>query len=86
MKKLLLPLLLSIPTFLFAQTSEDTAGIIGVFLGLAIFVGLFFLFRGIMLWYWRVNDVVKNQEETNQLLRDVVKNLESKKKDLTKKG
>jgi len=78
MKKSILPLLLSLPTFLFAQTSEDTEVMIGIFLGLLIFVGVFFLFRAILLWYWRNNDAVKNQEEKTQLLRNVVKNLESK--------
>jgi hypothetical protein len=78
MKKQLLALVLLTPTFLFAQTSDDTAGIVGIFLGLAIFIGLFFLFRGILLWYWRVNDVTKNHDERNQLLRSVVRDLESR--------
>lgn len=78
MRKLLLSLLLSVPTFLFAQTSEDTEVMIGIFLGLVIFIGVFFLFRAILLWYWRNIDVVKNQEEKNQLLRNVVRKLESK--------
>lgn len=78
MRKLLLSLLLSVPTFLFAQTSEDTEVMIGIFLGLVIFIGVFFLFRAILLWYWRNIDVVKNQEEKNQLLRNVVSKLESK--------
>ena len=34
------------------------------FIGLAIAIGLFFIFRFVMLWYWRVDTIVKNQEET----------------------
>ena len=78
MKKLPFALVLLTPAFLFAQTSEDTSGIVGIFLGLAIFIGLFFLFRGILLWYWRSNEVSKNNEERNHLLRAVVKDSKSK--------
>lgn len=77
MKKIILPLLLSAPTFLFAKTSDDTEIMIGIFLGLVIFIAVFFLFRALLLWYWRNNDMVKNQEEKTQLLRNVVRNLES---------
>lgn len=35
---------------------------------IGIFIILFFIFRGIILWYWRINDLIKNQENQNDLL------------------
>lgn len=79
MKNLLLFLTLLSPTLLFAQ-SYDTGGVtlIGIIMTLAITIGLFFLFRGIMLWYWKVDKIVQNQEETNRLLKSIARTLESK--------
>jgi hypothetical protein len=41
-------------------------------------IALFFLFRGINLWYWKINDLIKNQERhevllitQNKLLEDI---------------
>lgn len=63
-------------TFLLSvRNSEDAFGIIALLVVAAIF---FFFIRGVLLWYWKVNDIVKNQEETNQLLRSIVRNMESK--------
>lgn len=72
MKKQLLLLSILLPSFTFAQAlSNDSSSIIGIIFGLAIFVGLFFLFRGILLWYWKVDIIVKNQEETNSYLKSI---------------
>lgn len=76
--KLLLILLLS-PTLLFAQYQSDgISTFMGVAFGIAILVGLFYFFRSILLWYWKVDEIVKNQEETNRLLRSLVRRMESK--------
>lgn len=45
---------------------------------LVVAIGLFLAIRGIVLWYWKVDTIVKNQEETNHLLRAMVRTLESK--------
>jgi hypothetical protein len=45
-------------------------GIEGVILFFAIVVGLFFLVRSIMIWYWKIDVLVQNQEEQKKLMRD----------------
>ena len=37
-------------------------------IGLAVFIGIFFLGRAILLWYWKVDVIVKNQEYQTSLL------------------
>jgi len=37
-------------------------------IGVAIFVGIFSLGRAILLWYWKVDVIVKNQEYQTSLL------------------
>lgn len=78
MKKHLTSLLLVLPATVFAQSSSGVGEAIAFIFVFAIAVGLFLLFRGVILWYWKVNDIVKNQEETNRLLKSIVRNLESK--------
>ena len=35
-------------------------------------IGLFFVLRGLMLWYYRINDIVNNQQKTNNLLEKML--------------
>lgn len=42
---------------------------------IVISIVLFFIFRGIMLWYWKVDVIIKNQEETNRLLNVIAKRI-----------
>jgi predicted permease len=44
---------------------------------LVIWVLFFLLIRWILLWYWKVNIIVKNQEETNSLLQELIYKLET---------
>lgn len=37
--------------------------------GLILIVCLFMLFRGVILWYFRINERVKNQETIIELLK-----------------
>lgn len=37
-------------------------------LAIAEAVGLFFALRELMLWYWRINETLKEQQQTNRLL------------------
>jgi hypothetical protein len=32
-------------------------------------IGLFFALRAVFLWYYKINEIVKNQQATNTLLR-----------------
>ena len=38
---------------------------------ISIGIILFFILRGVNLWYWRINDLIKNQEENNNLLEKI---------------
>lgn len=78
MKKYLTSLFLILPGITFAQSYEGASSFVGLLLGLAITIGLFFLFRGIMLWYWKIDTIIKNQEETNRLLQFIAKSLDGK--------
>jgi Tfp pilus assembly protein PilN len=35
---------------------------------LAFLLGIFLIIRSVMLWYWKINVIVKNQEEQTMLL------------------
>ena len=37
---------------------------------IAVMVGLFFLFRAIVLWYWKVDRIVENLETIVALLKE----------------
>lgn len=48
-----------------------------IIVALIVSVAVFFIFRGVLLWYWKVNTIVKNQERTNELLQQLVNSKES---------
>lgn len=78
MKKLLLISSMFIPSILFAQSGDGLNDFVGFIVVLFIAAILFYFLRGVMLWYWKVDTIVKNQEETNNLLRAFIRKLESK--------
>jgi hypothetical protein len=39
------------------------------FIGLALISMVFIVARELVLWYWKINTIVKNQEKTNLLLK-----------------
>ncbi|MCG8412088.1 MAG: hypothetical protein MI739_12480 [Bacteroidales bacterium] len=39
-------------------------------IGLGIAITIFFVFRGVNLWYWRINDLIKIQEKHETLLTE----------------
>lgn len=43
---------------------------VSLILIIVISIGIFLLLRSIMLWYWKVDIVVKNQEIQNKLLKN----------------
>ena len=47
---------------------DSTTLIITISIGII----LFFILRGVNLWYWRINDLIKNQEENNNLLEKIL--------------
>lgn len=46
--------------------------ILMLIVALAVMVGIFLLFRGIVFWYWNVNTIVENQKRTNYLLTQIL--------------
>lgn len=80
MKKALLIFLNIIPCSIYAQAGRSDGGIIGniayLLFVIAIFVGIFLLLRSIVLWYWKVDEVIKNQQESNRLLGIIAAKLE----------
>jgi len=44
-------------------------------IGLAIAIGAFFLFRGLNLWYWRINELVDTQKKQTELLSSILEHL-----------
>ena len=60
-----------INSFILLQSATRFAagGAIGfICIMLAVFVGAFFLGRAILLWYWKIDVIVKNQEYQTSLL------------------
>ena len=56
--------------------------ITSLLISLGVIIVVFLIFRAVMLWYWKVNDIVKNQERTNELLEKVYLQLGGKKSTL----
>ena len=75
MKKLLTLLVLTTPFTTYAQASAsgDVPGIFSLLLGIGILILVFLAFRSIMLWYWKVDSIIKNQEKLNELLEELAK-------------
>ncbi len=42
--------------------------IIAVVIGIVVFIAL----RELLLWYWKIPEIIKNQKETNFLLRKML--------------
>lgn len=54
----------------------DMGSVIAVFImALAIIILISWMFRGIVLWYFKINARIDNQEKTNLLLTKILENL-----------
>ncbi len=42
-----------------------------VIIAIVVLIIIFFVSRGINLWYWKINDSIKNQEEQIKLLKKI---------------
>lgn len=70
MKKTIL--LSCLPSVVFAQVgSGSDSNFMEFIIVTVVAVVLFFVFRQLMLWYWKVDISIKNQEETNRLLKEI---------------
>jgi len=52
---------------------EEMIGVIGVIF--TVWVIMFFVFRWIILWYFRINEAVKNQETQIMLLSQILQTI-----------
>lgn len=50
---------------------NEGLSLIELIIVLAIFIAIFLALRNVMLWYWKVNAIVKNQETIIELLRKI---------------
>jgi|GEM_PF-1027660 len=71
MKRPILFLLSLSPSLLFAQAEASEIFYPGAILGIVILIGVFLALRTLMLWYWKIDKLLKNQQETNSLLRSI---------------
>lgn len=46
--------------------------IIGLFISIAIIIVVFFILRGVNLWYWKINQRISAQNKTNYLLEMIL--------------
>jgi len=49
----------------------DYPSIITFFISLAVCVILFLIFRVVMLWYWKIDQILKNQEQQSTMLTNI---------------
>ncbi|KQC00383.1 hypothetical protein AQF98_12925 [Pedobacter sp. Hv1] len=81
MKKTNLTLLALLPLLAFGQAYAEPntlrAGDIVLFLfGLGICIAVFLVLRQLFLWYWKVEVVIKKQDEQIQLLKSIYNSIE----------
>lgn len=80
MKKILLTLTALFPLLVFGQAyatdSSTASNIFLFFIGIGICVVIFLVLRQLFLWYWKVDVIIKKQDEQTQLLRGIYNSLE----------
>lgn len=59
------------------MSDHDLGVLVGAILGLLFVILLWLLLRGVFLWYWKIYEIVDNQNKTNKLLAAILKKLES---------
>lgn len=82
MKKTLFLLAALMPCAAFAQVPMGYGSgpsYLSFFIFLLILIGLFFLCREILCWYWKVNKMVQNQEEIIRLLNVIASKMQEEK-------
>jgi hypothetical protein len=55
-----------------------SSGILEMFLALLIAIGVILLIREVVMWYWKINRIVENQEEEIRLLRKLVEKISAR--------
>lgn len=72
--------------FLLIESEDLGRSLITFIVGFVIIIVLFLALRALMLWYWKVNILIENQEEQIRLLKKIAgeKEIISKEKKETK--
>jgi hypothetical protein len=62
-----------------AAGTSGSGNWVALIVGLAIVVGLFLILREVVMWYWKINTIIQNQEKqhhtqkhTNDLLNEYI--------------
>lgn len=80
MKKSILTSLLISPLICFGQAYPDSGsglgGIIGLIVGLGICLAIFLVLRQFVLWYWKVETIIANQQEQTKALQAIYNSIE----------
>ena len=51
---------------------NNSEGIVSILIGLALIIILFIILRELVMWYWKINERINLQKETNAYLRKLV--------------
>jgi hypothetical protein len=46
--------------------------IIGILTALVILIVIFLIIRELVMWYWKINERIELQKETNELLKKLI--------------
>ena len=69
-------LVLAIMNLLYTEWNPLYDSIFNVIARIVILVVLFLIFRGILLWYWKINTIVNNQDKQTKLLQEIADKLD----------
>lgn len=59
------------------QAANDDPAIFAYVFVLLLAIAVFFATRGLFLWYWKIDVMVKNQTEQTKILQGILRKLES---------
>lgn len=68
-------------SIILAQADSNPEIIGYLFVSALVLLFVFTIFRSVALWYWRVKEIVDNQEKTNRLLERILNRLDDKSRD-----
>jgi len=81
MKKPILTFLALLPLICFGQANAEMigtplGGFVMFLLGLTVFLIIFLALRQVVLWYWKVETLLKNQNEQTRILTSIYNSIE----------
>lgn len=59
-------------------TVNNTLTVIGtILLYIVIVVVVFLIIRELVMWYWKINQIITNQNKSNELMRELISTLQN---------